>query len=256
MCPTTSGYPFTLYLTAPTTFLSLITQARSFDAVKDCKGSTALTLIYNPNAALKYGAFKKALFSHLGHPVISDSTSICIKECWYTCKDLRARLTYDSPTQVAKLSDEINCLRWTSALMGIVYDFIDKYIELHGKSSFAILKMHFIKNALAIVDTTHKTYMVEEVIDEAVDGVFVKYIGNGSMKPFEFLGEATAYRAEFLAFSQHMQYLKMKSLAFIGDFQGKSSMSNYPYVVLTFCWFLRWNVSVDGSPNNNCIVCF
>jgi hypothetical protein len=147
----------TLYPTAPTTFRSLITQARQFDAVKDCKGPTTLTLIYNPNAAPKYGAFKKALFGHLGHPVISDSTSVCIKECWYTCKASRARLTYDSPTQIAKLSDEINCLCWASALMGIVYDFIDKYIELHGKPSFAILKMCFVKNALAIMNTTHET---------------------------------------------------------------------------------------------------
>ena len=104
-----------------------------------------------------------------------------------------------------------------------------------------ILRIHFIKNALAIIDTTYDTYMVE-VIDEAVHGAFVKYIGNGSVKPYEFLDGPTAYWAKFLAFSQHVQYLKTKGLAFIGDIQGMSNMRNYPYVqlVLTyanFCFF-------------------
>lgn len=64
--------------------------------------------------------------------------------------------------------------------------------------------------------------MIEEVIDEAGNGMFVKYIGNGSTNPFD-LGNIAAHQAEFLAFSQHVQYVKTKSLTFIGDFQGKSS---------------------------------
>lgn len=63
--------------------------------------------------------------------------------------------------------------------------------------------------------------MVEEVIDEAVDGAFVKYIGNGSVKPLDFLSGTAAYLAQFLSFSQHVRYVKTKGLAFIGDFQGK-----------------------------------
>jgi len=65
------------------------------------------------------------------------------------------------------------------------------------------------------------TYIIEEVIDKAVDGMFVKYIGNGSVKPFDYLNGTALYHAEFLAFSQHVQYLKTKGLAFIGDFQDK-----------------------------------
>jgi hypothetical protein len=247
-----------LYPTAATTFSGLINQAHPFDAIKDCEGPTALTLIYNPNAAPKYGGFKRALFGHLGRSVISSSTSVCIKQCWYLCKASGARLVYDNLTQITKLSAEINCLRWASALMGIVYSFVDKHITMHGEPPFLIPEMRFVKNALAIADTTHEVYMIEEVIDEAARGTFVKYIGNGSVNPFEFLDDAAAYQAEFLVFSQHVQYLKTKGLAFIGDFQGKSSMWNYPYVVLTFFWFglFRQNLSVDGSPNNNCIVCF
>ena len=233
----TTSVQCTLYPTAAMTFTSLISQARPFDAIRDCEGPTTLTLIYDPNTTPKYGGFKMALFGHSGRPVISDSTSVCIKQCWYLCKASGARLLYDNPTQIVKLSAEINCLRWASALMGMVYDFVDKHIQTHGQpSSFTIPRMRFVRNALAIVDTTHDTYMVKEVIDEAVHGTFVKYIGNGSVKPYEFLDGPAAFRAEFLAFSQHVQYLKTKGLAFIGDFQGTSNTRNYLYIqlVLTF----------------------
>jgi hypothetical protein len=46
---------------------------------------------------------------------------------------------------------------------------------------------------LLSIDTTHKTYMVEEVIDEVVDGMFVKYIRNGSVKPYDFFSGTTAH---------------------------------------------------------------
>lgn len=178
-------------------------------------------LVYNPSATAKYGGFKKALFGHSSLPIIAGSTAICIKQCWYMCKASGVRQTYDSHTQIAKLSGEINCLRWASALMEMVYSFVDKYIEAHGVPTFTIPRMRFVKSALAISDATHETYMIEEVIDEASDGMFVKYIGNGSVKPFDYLNGTALHRAEFLAFSQHVQYLKTKGLAFIGDFQGK-----------------------------------
>jgi hypothetical protein len=56
--------------------------------------------------------------------------------------------------------------------------------------------------------------MVEEVIDEAEDDEFVKYIGNGSTKPCCHLQKDHAHRAEFLMFCQPVQYLKTKMLAF------------------------------------------
>jgi hypothetical protein len=212
-----------VYPTSETTFSGLIAHARTFDAIKDCSGPTRLSLIYNPQAALKYGSFKRASFGHMSSSVFSgsESTSVCIKQCWYLCKASGTRLAYDNHTQITKLSAEINCLRWAAALMGMVYDFIDNFTKIHGGPSFEIPDMRFVKSALAVVDPTHETYMIEEVIDEAIDGAFMKYIGNGSVKPLDFLIGAAAIRAEFLSFSQHVQYMKTKGLAFIGDFQGK-----------------------------------
>jgi hypothetical protein len=132
--------------------------------------------------------------------------------------------------------------------MGIIYDFVNKHIKTHSEPSFMIPKMCFMKNALAIIDMTHETYMVEEVIDEAVHGTFMKYIGSGSVKPYESLDGAAAYRAEFWVFYQHIQYLKTSGLAFIGDFQGKSSMSYYPYVALTFLFCFSGGTCLLTDP--------
>ena len=178
-------------------------------------------MIYNPNAAPKYGSFKWVLFGHLSHPVFAGSTSVCIKQCWYLCKATGNKLLYDNHTQITKLTAEINCIWWASALMGIVYNFIKKSIASYSKPPFVIPNMCFVKNALIIADSTREAYIVEEVIEEGADGMFVKYIGNGSVKPFDFLSGKAANCAQFLAFAQHVQYIKTKNLAFIGDFQGK-----------------------------------
>ena len=53
--------------------------------------------------------------------------------------------------------------------------------------------MRFVKSALAIAEDSHDTFLLEEVIDDAVNGAFVKYIGNGSAKPYDFLEEDTIH---------------------------------------------------------------
>ena len=108
-------------------FLSLISHAHSFDAIKDCSGPTILMLMYDCIAKPKYGAFKQASFGHLDHPVLGNSSSIIVKQCWYTCPATRGHLTYNNHTQVTKLSSKINCLCWALALMGLVYDHINSY---------------------------------------------------------------------------------------------------------------------------------
>ena len=203
-------------------FLSLISHAHPFDAIKDCSGLTIMTLMYDHSAKPKYSAFKQALFGHLDCAALGprDSNSVVIKQCWYTCPATGSRFTYDNHTQVTKLTGEINCLRWALALMGLVYDHIDNYTKLHGPVPLTVPNMHFVKSVLAVAEDTHDTVLLEEVIDDAMDGAFVKYIGNGSAQPYNFLEEDAIDRAKFLSFAQHLQYMKTDGLAFVSDFQG------------------------------------
>ena len=211
-----------LYPTLTMSFSELVAHPRPFNAVTDCADPTRLDLILNPNASPKYGGFKKATFGHTSRPVVGTSSRICLKQCWYQCKITGARITFDNPTQVVKLSSEINCLRWASALMDLVYKFMAAHLKSRNATPpFKIPKMRFIDTALAIAENSgHDTYMIEEIIDEAVDGEFIKYIGNSSAKPFQHFDSDVSHRANFLAFCQHVQYSKTKQLAFVGDFQG------------------------------------
>ena len=53
-----------------------------------------------------------------------------------------------------------------------------------------------------------------------IEGPFIKYIGNGSARPYDFLEGEEHRLGEFLSFCQHVQFLKTKGLAIVGDFQG------------------------------------
>ena len=210
-----------MYPTANISFYELVTHARPFDAIGDCAGSLEITLLYNPKAKPKYGAFKQAIFGYFDQPVLWNSTSVAIKQSFYVSLSSGARVLYDKHTQLKKLTTELNCLRWASALMGLVYSFIDEYKTTNGPSSFEIPEMVFVKSALAISESDQEVFLLEEVINDAVEGPFIKYIGNGSVKPYDFLEGGEHKIGEFLSFSQHVQFLKTKGLAIVGDFQGE-----------------------------------
>jgi hypothetical protein len=179
--------------------------------------------MYNAKAKPKYGAFKQAIFGYVDRQEIWNSRSVAIKQCFYRSASTGARVLYDKHSQLKKLTTELNCLRWASALMGIVYDFISEFKTTNGITHdlISIPKMVFVKSALAIAENDQEVFLLEEVIDDAVEGPFIKYIGNGSVRPFNFLTGDELRRGEFLSFCQHVQFLKTMGLAFVGDFQGK-----------------------------------
>jgi hypothetical protein len=62
--------------------------------------------------------------------------------------------------------------------------------------------MVFVKSVLAISETDQEVFLLEEVINEEVEGPFIKYIGNGSVKPYDFLKSEECHQGEFLSFCQ------------------------------------------------------
>lgn len=138
-----------------------------------------------------FGAFKQTIFSYIDYQAIwnSTSSSVTIKQCFYNLVSTGARVLYDKHSQLKKLTTEFNCLRWASALMGIVYSFINEYKTTSGltSDSFPIPEMVYVKSTLTIAETDQEVSLLEEVIDDAVKGPFIKYIGNGSVQPFDFL---------------------------------------------------------------------
>ena len=84
--------------------------------------------------------------------------------------------------------------------------------------------MHFVEAALAIEQVEDgkdaRVFLLEEVIGKD-EGRFWKYMNNVSPIPPQFADKKDEERAQFLAFTQHVQYFKMKKLAFVSDYQGK-----------------------------------
>ncbi|KAG2123774.1 uncharacterized protein EDB93DRAFT_1110793 [Suillus bovinus] len=165
------------------------------------------TLFFNPQSKPKYGAFKAAQFGFLEKAILgpsgSDSTCICLKQCYY---------------QTDK------CSIWAGALMDQVQQYVATELVTCGTPPFNITNICFVHIALATIEdaSVTRTYLIEEFIDESTHGKFTKYISNDSPSPLQHLDARSSEIAQYLSFVQHVQYIKTKKLAYVADFQGLS----------------------------------
>ncbi|KAF8341948.1 hypothetical protein F5887DRAFT_841654, partial [Amanita rubescens] len=132
---------------------------------------------------------------------------------------------------VGLLKTELRTHAWASALLEEVYAFIQ---NRKPDVLFQIPQFRFVKAALAEDEKKHHAFLIKEYIDQSIEGPFMKYINNGIAKP---LSEATRlsndhqYRAEFLCFTQHVQYAISGKSAYVSDYQGGLSLLTDPQVM-------------------------
>ncbi|KAH9924597.1 hypothetical protein B0H21DRAFT_712449 [Amylocystis lapponica] len=159
----------------------------------------------------KNGSFKKALFGTSTEPLFRSHKNpgskhpLCAKQTYYT-GNKGSLLPYDSRKQARLLFVEVKCLVWADLLLRLVYDFIRRECAKRGKPSFDIPQFRYIEAALA------------------KEGVFRKYINNEHAVPLKLRHPEDTVLAEFLAFTQHVQYWKTQKIAFITDYQDISAM--------------------------------
>lgn len=138
--------------------------------------------------------------------------------------------------EMPKLFREANVLYWAKALLGLVYDFVDRAVASTSESPpFDIPRVRFVEAGLALsffpgggkpsskTGTTRVVFLLEEVIDcgDGDDGHdFTKFIHNMDPNPLLDPEDYGYDFALFLAFTQHVQYVKTGGLAFISDYQG------------------------------------
>ncbi|KAG1831398.1 hypothetical protein EV424DRAFT_1314591, partial [Suillus variegatus] len=141
-----------------------------------------------------------------------------------------------------KLFREANILYWAKVLLGLIYDFIDCAIAgMHDPPPFSIPHMRFIEAGLALSYTqgssksTIKTgvpragFLLEEVID---DKDFTEFIHNMDLNPLLDPDQDGYDFAQFLAFTQHVQYTKTGGLVFISDYQGITALLTDPQIMM------------------------
>lgn len=157
--------------------------------------------------------------------------TVCVKQVFYevttTSSSRRQIAVYRGPAAMTRVLMELRCIAWGAALLKLVHDFMDAFEKQNGKSLFLDRpNFRFVKTALAIeqgcVNTERRAFLIEEIIDDETEGRFRKYCGNTSPVPFQFPLDDVLNkdRAEFLAFTQHVQYWKTGKLVFVADYQG------------------------------------
>ena len=140
--------------------------------------------------------------------------------------------------ETARLYREANVLYWAIPLLTMVYDYVDTHVaQVKGSPPFNIPRLRFVEAGLLLVyadrPNTAKTmdqakgrtvgmvYLAEEVID----GSFFKYIHNGSAALCQLTTPVANEIAQFLSFTQHVQYTKTGGLVYISDYQGKRTFN-------------------------------
>ncbi|KAJ7214556.1 kinase-like domain-containing protein, partial [Mycena pura] len=138
---------------------------------------------------------------------------------------------------------EANLLYWASSLMGFTYSFINYFIsKAVGKPPFDIPELRFVYAGVAVshdqvlgnntanTSSVRRTYLLEELIDtEAED--FVKFVHNGNALPLLEPEDPLYEIAQFLCFTQHVQYYKTEGAVFLSDLQGTKTLLTDPQIM-------------------------
>ncbi|KAJ7099420.1 hypothetical protein B0H15DRAFT_546283 [Mycena belliarum] len=141
---------------------------------------------------------------------------------------------------------EANVLQWASSIMTFTYSFIHHFLKNSPTPPpFEIPDVRFVHAGVAVIyeqatgpaanpqSKICRTYLVEELIDASAgrrDG-FHKFINNGSAVPVPTDDDALAAIAEFLSFTQHVQFYKTAGMVYISDLQGTSNLLTDPQIM-------------------------
>ncbi|KAG1904188.1 uncharacterized protein F5891DRAFT_916344, partial [Suillus fuscotomentosus] len=139
-----------------------------------------------------------------------------------------------------KLFREANVLYWAKALLGLVYNFINRAIAgIPDPPPFNIPRVRFVEVGLALSysqgssKSTIKTGVLHAgfLLEEVIDGDFTKFIHNMDPDPLLDPDQDGYDFAQFLAFTQHVQYTKTGGLVFISDYQGITELLTDPQIM-------------------------
>jgi hypothetical protein len=191
-------------------------------------GDMEVDLTINKNLT---GTFKTAHPSRIRSTTTNISScfteKICVKQVYHR-RPNNAIQHYRGPKEFAKILKELICLDWANILLNLTYGFIKKAISKYGEPLGGILKLHFVHAMLAEVLEKHKYFLIEEWV--GATGNFTKYINNGDPVSCVSVGARAAVHriAEFLCFSQHVQYNETGGLAYTSDYQGLQFNQPFP----------------------------
>ncbi|KAJ7037547.1 hypothetical protein C8F04DRAFT_1092834 [Mycena alexandri] len=210
-----------------------------------CNPARVAILMFNTDPKHQMsGSFKMASIGESNPALFKDPKNfdICVKQTFYVSKGFKiggstvpANIAHDARAQAKSLTMEVRCLAWGHVLLYMVYTFIRRFIREHGEPPFPIPQMRFVEACLAsqqeVAGAQQDLFLIEERIHPDVEGKFRKYINNGAAIPTAFRNAEDQERAQFLAFTQHVQYWKTTKTVFVGDYQGGNTLLTDPQIM-------------------------
>ncbi|CAK5269533.1 unnamed protein product [Mycena citricolor] len=232
-------------------FHELIEQPDFFSCKLDAVEYGTLSMVAS-DLPLGIGSFKSAHNARLNLHVLSSGNILgCVpnqhvaaKRMFESWSEDQTRLERYKPSQeYLQTIREANIMLWAVSLFDFCYSFIQSFIEKNGPppADLTIFDIRFVEAGVALVhdssarghsvkDTSSlvRSFIIEEIItptetDQAE--TFLKFVHNNLAAPTPFIVRNTVNYAvaEFLCFTQHIQYEKSGGTVFLSDLQGKSS---------------------------------
>ncbi|KAI5988557.1 hypothetical protein EDD15DRAFT_2371224 [Pisolithus albus] len=234
----------------------LVDKKAAFD-IRDVElSSGTMRLDFSASALIGVGAFKTAQMAQLTLSPLRDSGigssanhSIVLKRPYIDDHPNEARppfTRYTLKDDCNILYRKANALYWAKALLQMTYRFVDRAVEdALVPPPFEIPHLRFVDAGLIfaysdVPPTTGQSvrtgsavnlaYLVEEFIPTSSDK-FVKYIHNSNAEPCFLVDTKAEEIAKFLAFTQHVQYVKTGGQVYISDYQGCGPLLTDPQIL-------------------------
>ncbi|KAJ7670126.1 hypothetical protein DFH06DRAFT_1125517 [Mycena polygramma] len=136
---------------------------------------------------------------------------------------------FQPPDEYAKTLQEANLLFWGSSIMAFTFHS-STMSSPRLRSSPPSISHGYALFMLELRFRMSRSYLVEEFIDTDTQE-FVKYIHNGDAVPLLSHEDPYYDIADFLCFTQHVQYFKSGGAVFLSDYQGSQTLLTDPQIM-------------------------
>ncbi|GJE88518.1 hypothetical protein PsYK624_046010 [Phanerochaete sordida] len=135
--------------------------------------------------------------------------------------------------EMEEIWPEVQCLVWAHSGLDMANAWVAEQQQAHVDLDLTTPSMRFVRAMVAIChgEARKRVYLLEEYIDPKVEGRFVKYVHNSQQEPALVLNDDETQRAEFLCFTQHVQWMLSSGTFFLSDYQGGKGLLTDPQVI-------------------------
>ncbi|CAK5277258.1 unnamed protein product [Mycena citricolor] len=171
----------------------------------------------------------------------SPNERVAVKQMIHSKNEHGSSKRFDVKNEFRLTVSEGNLLLWAISLFDFSLSFVHSCLQTIGTppSTLIVPDIRFVEGGVALVHdiTTGPNVQVASslrqslLIEELIPSPFVKFVHNRAPVPHLTVTHELYYIAEFLCFTQHIQYEKSGGLVFISDYQGSKEVLLDPQIM-------------------------